>query len=174
MINSGNAWKYNEVNQIWEPLVKNYCDHRKDGLRIAHLNVLMDCQKFPLPNVVYPEIRYAKQFEMLSQMDLDVIGLNEVTLNYYNLIKKEEWVRKSYYVSDLDLHQEQKGNIILTRLQPRKMQLIYLKDLKRPVVGCIIRLNGKDYSFYSTHLTAYAELHEKRTVSYTHLTLPTT
>lgn len=60
-----------------------------------------------------------------------VIGFNEVTKTFYDLLLSQDWVQENYWVSDFK--RVGFGNVIMTRIQPIFADKIHVDRLPRSI-----------------------------------------
>jgi len=119
---------------------------------------------------VFSQARYAKQFEILHSLNLDVIALNEVTKEFIEVIREEKWVQEGYFLSDAVGDQstfDPEGNLLLMRAKPNKILSVDVPTLQKKVITAFLDYKRSDgsissFAFFSAHLLAYAQNHEKR------------
>ena len=46
--------------------------------------------------------RYKYIIDKVSEMDIEVLGLNQVTKTFYDILMEQEWVKNKYWVSKLN------------------------------------------------------------------------
>lgn len=91
-----------------------------DNLKVVTFNVLFDTYQ---PDLIFSKDRYPKLLEALQQTDADVICLQEVTNLFLSFVKKSDWIRKSYFLSDASGSTlNPYGVLILSRLPFRSLQ----------------------------------------------------
>eukprot|EP01122_Echinamoeba_exundans_P000648 TRINITY_DN10575_c0_g1_i1.p1 TRINITY_DN10575_c0_g1~~TRINITY_DN10575_c0_g1_i1.p1 ORF type:complete len:291 (+),score=19.01 TRINITY_DN10575_c0_g1_i1:171-1043(+) len=127
-------------------------------LRIATFNILTNEFSF-VDEIVCNAYRFAYiNKQILPNLDADVICLNEVTNEYLPLLLTQEWVRRNYYISSLDI--ASKGNLILSKRDKCKRLFIErfdesLSHRARPAVVAECSAGaGVDLAIASVHLTA--------------------
>mmetsp|Transcript_57688 Transcript_57688/g.65835 ORF Transcript_57688/g.65835 Transcript_57688/m.65835 type:complete len:346 (+) Transcript_57688:148-1185(+) len=152
-------------------------------LKIATFNVLLDQydDKVYHPHFLYPEDRYQAVADELAKMDLDVICLNECTKTCLAIMEKQDWIQKSYYLSEStkngceSLGYRNFGNCIFSRVQPHSFQTLTLAELKsRPVILADFsvktsRNSNESFVVAATHLTARTGNHPRRARELTRL-----
>jgi len=118
---ASNSYKFNEKRKYWErsTLERSQCGN----LKIATFNVLFD---FFFKDLIHSDIRFPAIFETLANMNVDVIGLQEVTNNFLQNLIATEWVQKDYFLSEISMEGTY-GQVILSKY-PFQVQKMYLED----------------------------------------------
>eukprot|EP01113_Clastostelium_recurvatum_P012037 TRINITY_DN16200_c0_g1_i1.p1 TRINITY_DN16200_c0_g1~~TRINITY_DN16200_c0_g1_i1.p1 ORF type:complete len:309 (+),score=61.84 TRINITY_DN16200_c0_g1_i1:97-1023(+) len=172
---SFSAFKFNSTLGAWER-AENGADIpiiNSKPIRIASHNVLKPVSWLMEWVVRTPE-RYAKEIEILRNLDADVIGLNEVAIQFVSLLLEQPWVREHYYVSDVPNDQGTDtlncctvnnvnlfGNFLLSRLCPSKIVSHALGDNpNRDVLAAVFPM--LDMTLCLAHTTAYENLFMRR------------
>jgi endonuclease/exonuclease/phosphatase family metal-dependent hydrolase len=109
-------------------------------IKMVTYNVLYPKAKGDVNSTIYdlthPNIRYPYQFVMLQGLDADIIGLNEVTTEYYDAIVAQDWVRRDYFVCDsIDRKGNVFGNMLLSKYPFKSVHHLKVTTISR---NCLV------------------------------------
>ena len=98
-----NGFKYSKDKKNWVPVNPeqdriNQKPIEAETLRVVSWNVLFDDH---LSDQIYSKDRLVVCLKDLCNTNADIIGLQEVTAPFIEALEKEEWVRSSYYISEI-------------------------------------------------------------------------
>lgn len=146
-----------------EPLINNY-NSTIDGdnlisknIKVATYNVEIDMSNMLL--------RSKKRYEyiisnLLPNLSPDIIGLNEVTESFVQILQTNKSLQSLYYTSNLSVPKSKKfHNIVLSKFP---FDYIYHENSRRDEVICLFQTPSSYIIFISVHLTAYEENIKKR------------
>ena len=154
------------INEKWVPI--NNSQHivfssEIKCARIATYNVL--CSNFWLERKISSDIkRYNYQINhLLPDLDVDILGLNEVSKNYVDILMKSDWAKK-YYISDPNntIFEHSNGNLIISKFKMRCFSLDHI--IKGRIMAALIEIKDQSFLIISAHLSGYEENIEKRKV----------
>lgn len=138
-------------------------------LKIGTFNVLFDVnhkQNYK-PHIVCSKERYQAQMKELEKLSFDIITLNEVTKQYMDVLKSQDWVKKSYYVTDINGENIKNiGNVILSKMSFISVKGLKISSLSRLVLIGKLKIKvGDDEHFVfitSCHLKAVSSYYQQR------------
>jgi len=170
---------FNVEAKRWERCEGHTFDEEKipTSIRLATHNVLKVCNWWMEWIVRSPE-RFAKEMQILEELNADIIGLNEVTEMFLRLLQEQEWVRNKYFLSDVmssksthsknksvfsNTSKEPMGNLIMSKYPfHRVYSYRYSTEANCPRNTTIATYFETRLIVCSAHITAYETLHERR------------
>ena len=129
----GAGWRFSRAQGQWTLIEADTVKPLPHGnpLRLATLNCLHDLSQ---PELLQHEIRHEAILRELASLDVDVIGLNEVTKTLLERILNSEWVRNRYTVSAVpedeccehlsSVTDGTFGNLLLSKIAPVSVDFV--------------------------------------------------
>jgi tyrosyl-DNA phosphodiesterase 2 len=136
-------------------------DKKKDQWRLVYdsaENMNADSLTFVTFNIwfgdYYFEERVGALTEILKKSNADIIALQEITDASLQLILKEDWIKRSYYISDISSSSFYSyGVILLSRIPIKKLNLYPLISvMDRHVLIAEFEINEQKLLVGTTHL----------------------
>lgn len=156
-------------NGKWNQINDEKVLHEINNLKIGTFNVLFDRNHGSdyKPHIVCSKIRYQAQMEEFKKMDFDILTLNEVTHQYLDILKSNEWIQKTYFVTDVNGENIKNfGNVILSKYCMKSVKGIKISTLSRfIIVGKLnLKIGNDKHRLYiaSAHLKAVSTQYERR------------
>jgi poly(A) polymerase len=163
---------YDKTTNKWVHSVVHDSSPPPTTLKIATHNVLLKMGWLEI--IIRSEERFAKEMQVLKELDADVIALNEVTAPFMKLLQEQDWVQDKYYISDcvtadnnavnhsVPFHNYM-GNVIISRVPFKTLRFFTFSstvNLRRnAIVGTFF---DNDTVICSAHITAYEECVARR------------
>eukprot|EP00667_Euglena_gracilis_P004507 EG_transcript_4534 len=143
------------VDGCWQPVDGDPLTPpaRRDPSRISFLtlNILFD---FYYQELIYSTERYAAILEALRSIEADVIGLQEVTPSFVEMLMQQPWVQQAYFVSEVSSVSIQPfGQLVLSRLPLSDLQLYHINKVKTALFGHM-SIGGVDHAFCVCHMVS--------------------
>ena len=120
--------------------------------RIGTYNILKPLNKFSWIVPTLP--RYTHIIEcLIPNLDPTILGLNEVSLMFYSLLLKDEYINSTYHISKLHNNRSTLNSIIISKhpmiiLHQRTRQLIVLiKKHDKPIIVCNFHLQALEKNY---------------------------
>lgn len=113
-------------------------------LTLVTFNVMHD--EWSREHVVHTDRRYMHTLSLLEKMrkKADLIGLNEVSRHFQQLLLKQDWVKDHFFVSDASEKaqslQKPSGNLILSRFPFHSLYTVALSGCSRKAVVGVVDL----------------------------------
>lgn len=144
---SGHDWQIIDANLLTNRPIKS----TRKNLRIITFNIL--CGLFE-SDKIFTEKRMPATIDILRDSQADIIGLQEVSPDFLELILSADWVRENYFVSDVNPGKTVKpfGNFILSKLPFTLVEHRFFSH-KRLLVGTW-EINGQKLHGAVVHLTS--------------------
>lgn len=138
--------KFNKEKQFWNESVEGGDSITTTELTFVTFNVWF--AKY------YRQERCQALLQILGNCNADIIGLQEVTPSFLEEILEQEWVRDSYYISDITgVTIQPYGILLLSRLPLRRLFLHDLFSLQnRKVLIAALFVNEQTFHFATVHL----------------------
>jgi poly(A) polymerase len=165
---------YDKDQGKWIPVTSFETSTTPKKLRIATHNVLK-VVGWLLEFVVRSNERFAKEMVVLKNLDADIIGLNEVTPPFLELLQEQDWVRDNYYLSDglatkttsvngsIVFSKSEMGNIILSKVPFKSLRSFSFSSTascqRNVIIGTFF---DSDLVICSAHITAYEQYFKRR------------
>jgi len=169
-----NPGKWDRDAKSWKTvdfstLSTNELNTNKAALRVVTYNVLFDfsytvdgrpsSSDFGTDNygadMCFTEIRLPFLMQALENTEADIIALQEVTPEFLKWILLQEWVRQSYYVSDITGSTiTPYGNLLLSKLPFKDIHLCHYKIEPKSFIVANFLINDQLQSFVNIHLKA--------------------
>ncbi|KAL6076315.1 hypothetical protein QOT17_002861 [Balamuthia mandrillaris] len=147
------------------------------SLRIATFNVMYD--EWGREHLAHSPLRWRHALKLLRELDADFVGLNEVCPAFQRMLKEEDWVQQSYFISDGSERGETltkpSANLLLSKHPLRDLLAVPLPQCSRKaLVGvCALPLSAEEQPrricVCSTHFTALTWNKAKRQRQMAHL-----
>jgi len=158
---------------LWQPVLKDGLVRKtpqKKLIRLAAYNVLHDDNSGLLEYFLQSPKRNQHMIKLITELDADIICLNEVTVPILNMILANQIIRGSYFVSDipsspsqtvnLSIHEKCTfGNILLSRLPFEDLHsyLFVHPTCKRKVIFGLFSHCDQQFLVGGVHATAHRE-----------------
>eukprot|EP01129_Flabellula_baltica_P007065 TRINITY_DN2712_c0_g1_i2.p1 TRINITY_DN2712_c0_g1~~TRINITY_DN2712_c0_g1_i2.p1 ORF type:complete len:416 (-),score=98.65 TRINITY_DN2712_c0_g1_i2:428-1675(-) len=123
-----------------------------ESLKVITWNILFDIYDKEL---IHTEERYPRILELLSSIDADIIGLEEVTQKFLVMILREKWVQENYYVSESFQYGttiKPYGQLLLSKI-PYSLHVHRYSEHKKAIVG-EYKINSRTLYLPLIHLTS--------------------
>uniref|UniRef100_A0A7S1JGB0 C2H2-type domain-containing protein n=1 Tax=Eutreptiella gymnastica TaxID=73025 RepID=A0A7S1JGB0_9EUGL len=155
------------VDGCWQPVQADTLPspHHVDGTRISMVtfNILFD---FYYQDQIFSPQRYNAVLESLCETEADIIGLQEVTPLFVEMLMQQPWLQRSYFVSEVSSVAIQPfGQVILSRIPLVSVQLYHMNKVKTALFGHLM-IGAVDHAFCVCHLvsnfSAAADIHSMR------------
>lgn len=163
-ITSEPTYYFNQELKEWQEWDYNKNYFTKNSLSLASYNVLFD-QNNIIKYITCDKERHLYQISnLLPGLNSDLIGLNEVTENYIQLILEQDWIQKDYFIFNPYKKGGSFGNFIISKL-PLRFYVMNNLIFKRIIIGLIVldcSKPEKSLLIISVHLTAFEKNYEKR------------
>lgn len=154
----GQNWKFSES-------IKSQLNSQ---FKVVSYNVLHDMDR---NHIMLPKQRYEYQLNMLEEMNVDVIGLCEVTPSYLELIKSTDWIRESYFLSEVTGEtlsssvnpevESYHGCLILSKA-PMKITPVLVTKLSRKIIIGEATIGSSKLGIAMRHTTAFQQNYNRR------------
>uniref|UniRef100_A0A7S4GJQ2 C2H2-type domain-containing protein n=1 Tax=Eutreptiella gymnastica TaxID=73025 RepID=A0A7S4GJQ2_9EUGL len=151
----------------WQPVLAEMVTtpslHNGARVSVVTFNVLFD---FYYQEEIFSAQRYSAVMDSLRDTNADVIGLQEVTPQFVEMLMTQPWVQRSYFVSEVSSVVVQPfGQVILSRIPLTSVQLYHMNKVKTALFGHMM-IGGVDHAFCVCHLvsnfSAAADIHSLR------------
>jgi len=132
------------------------------NLRFATYNVL--CSNLWIERKISSDTeRFKYQLEnLLPNLNIDILGLNEISKEYIDLLMKTEWAKKYYLFNpNRDIFKERNGNLILSKFNIKCYSIDEI--IKGRIVVVLIKFDkNRSFLVVSAHLSGYEENFKQR------------
>ena len=136
---------YNSSRGLWEPEPDRGEDHRCRELSLATWNVWFGRE--------FLEARARALLAELETLKPDIIGLQEVTAPFLEILTQAPWIREHYRISKPDVaHWSGYGNLLLSRLPFRSTTRSLPSRMNRALLLGHFRVNGGELLVGVVHL----------------------
>lgn len=141
---------YHPKKEEWTKFVSATKEFEFKKLKILTFNVLFD---FYDTELIHSEKRYPRVLKAIEESNADVIGLQEVTKTFLDLLLKEPWVRKKYLVSDVTGSTIDPYGVLCLSKVPIDSMIVYkFKENAKPILIVNYLLYNETVSFGIVHL----------------------
>ncbi len=143
--------KFNKETQSWTEAVDAVESAEVTELTLVTYNVWF--------GKYYFQERCEALLKIVRDGEADVIGLQEVTPNFLEIVLKQRWVRDSYYISDATgVSVQDYGVLLLSRIPIRRMFLHELLSfMNRKFLVAEFCINGETFNVATVHLESQKE-----------------
>ena len=129
-------------------------------LRLATFNILADCFPWFVRLAIDSEKRFAALVEELKRLDADILVMNEVTANSLRYLLDSEYVRKSYYVSELPTGANgtisgSHGCVMFSKLPMELCYALRMESMKREAIFGVLEIANRKIAVCSLHTVAH-------------------
>ena len=168
-------YKWNIQSKKWTESIYLNTSHAIHKIKCIAFNVLFNEKNGVAyrSNVVYSNDRYTDTLEKLFYSSADIITLNEVTKTFLKMVEECEWVRESYFISEITEIDDNNssifpfGNLILTKIPPSLCKIFKVLTLKRPIITGVFNVQNTEgkkikFSLSSAHLISMANNYDQR------------
>jgi poly(A) polymerase len=154
---------FNEESKVWKYNYKNDNSENKKKLKILTYNTLFD--KYD-KELLYSDFRWKIQFVEFENIDADVMVLQEIRENYYNLIMKENFIQKNYFIVNNEKFMKKNYSTIILIKKNIKISQSHIYEFE--CIGgyeCIITeiiINNNKLVIIGAHLRPYISMADLR------------
>eukprot|EP01006_Ploeotia_vitrea_P016592 TRINITY_DN47331_c0_g1_i1.p1 TRINITY_DN47331_c0_g1~~TRINITY_DN47331_c0_g1_i1.p1 ORF type:complete len:1019 (-),score=137.11 TRINITY_DN47331_c0_g1_i1:128-3082(-) len=121
------------------------------NLKVVSYNILFDTFHTAL---IHTKQRLPMLVQELQKADADIVGLQEVTVPILNTILLDDWIRQTYYISDITAESiTPSGQVILSKLPFTSVSLHNFSEKKRAAFARV-KVNGVDVTLCCVHLVS--------------------
>ena len=157
---TGSEWVAEADAHLGEETLRGVKTCELTHLRVATFNILADCFPWFVLLAIDSERRFAALVEELSRLNADVLVMNEVTSNSLRLLLESEYVRKSYYVSELPTGVNgtldgPHGCVMFSTIPLRQCYALKMEFMKRPAVLGVFEIAKQKVAVCSLHTVAH-------------------
>lgn len=154
------VYKFEEKRNQWQAIDLDQPQNRTkevinaSSLKVLTWNILFD---FHHAELIFTHERVPVIVKILKDSDADMIGLQEITKPFLEILLKEDWIRANYYVSDIPEGSktlEPYGQVLLTRVHPRSLFVYHFSDFKRFIMAEFSFPENRKASVAVVHLTS--------------------
>ncbi|OLP84859.1 hypothetical protein AK812_SmicGene34219 [Symbiodinium microadriaticum] len=154
---TGTGWVAEEGAPVAEQASRP-CDQVR--LRLATFNILADCFPWFVRLAIDSEKRFAALVDELSRLDADVLVMNEVTGNSLRRLLDSEYVRTSYYVSELPTGANgtltgSHGCVMFSKLPMTHSYALRMDSMKREAIFGVLEIASRKIAVCSLHTVAH-------------------
>jgi len=137
--------KFDNISQCWRVVNSNE-NTVTTSLKLATYNVWFSEELI--------DERATALLKILQECNADIIALQEVTYHFLHVTLMQEWVRKSYFISDFkDDTFSSYGVVMLSRIPIKTLSIHQLpSDMERKLLLAELIINGKILKIATVHL----------------------
>mmetsp|Transcript_48252 Transcript_48252/g.114971 ORF Transcript_48252/g.114971 Transcript_48252/m.114971 type:complete len:347 (+) Transcript_48252:65-1105(+) len=147
--------------QEWSPCGDDCKPAPSTGLRLATFNILTDGCPWAVRLAILSDLRFEQLKAAIRELRAEVLLLNEVTRNSLQILLDSDFVRESYYVSELPNNvngtlQGEHGCVMFSMVPVAECYALQMQHMKRQaVMGVLAGGSGSRLAVCSLHTLAH-------------------